>query len=164
MGICLAPSLCHISSSCPSQKSAFCLVSTVIRTTLCFLLQCRSTTAFFLPMNGKSLKEAASNKLSLYFSLLRSATQSLNSIFFKCCINEILECAPFCSYPSQSNDMKICFVFHYNIASGDILVHVNINKMRFDLTQKFQIKKGNIYFKIQECSLLFCAGLTNKSQ
>lgn len=62
---------------------------------------------------------------------------------------------PFCLYPSYSNDRTICFVFHYNLAYENILFHVNINKGRFDLTQKFQIKKGN--FKIQEGNLLLCA-------
>lgn len=40
--------------------------------------------------------------------------------------------------------MTSCFVFHYNLASGNILFHVNINKGRFDLTQKFQLR-GEIF-------------------
>lgn len=92
-----------------------------------------------------------------YFSQQRSASQNPNLIFFKCCVNEILECAPFCSYPSCSNNMTISCVFHYNLADGNILFHVNINKGRFDLAQKCQIKRGNFQFKIQEGNLLFCA-------
>ena len=51
-------------------------------------------------MGSLSKKLLPTNPVVCISPYLRSATQSLNSIFFKCCINEILECAPFCSYPS----------------------------------------------------------------
>lgn len=59
------------------------------------LPQCRSTTAFFLPIHRDCLRGTTSNKLSfLAFSPQRSASQNLNLIFFKCYINKILVCAP----------------------------------------------------------------------
>lgn len=142
-------------------RSLLCLTTTIptehADRPLCCLPRSRSTRPFFSPGIG-TLRGAASNQLNfLYFSQQRSASQNPNLIFFKCCVNEILECAPFCSDPSSSNDMTICCVFHYNLADGNILFHVNINKGRFDLAQKFQIKRGNFYFKVQEGNLLFCA-------
>lgn len=49
------------------------------------------------------------------------------------------------------------FVCHYSLACGNTLVRVSINKGRFTLTQKFQIKKGTIQSKVEESNLLLCA-------
>lgn len=143
-------------------SSLLCLATTIPRehadTPLC-LLPRAGAHGLFSPQEQELSQRSCFQPTQFFvcFSQQRSASQNPNLIFFKCCINRILECAPFCSYPSSSNDMTICCVFHYNLADGNILFHVNINKGRFDLAQKFQIKRGNFYFKVREGNLLFCA-------
>lgn len=79
--------------------------------------QCTASLPSFFPRTETLSKEQLpTSPAFLCLSLQWSAPRNLDSIFFKCCINKISECAPSASSPSCNNDKNLfCFSLQFSL-------------------------------------------------